>query len=73
MEFGFPGLGNAAWKEKVDGWKMKKERNVASDRDDGWKMKQGRNIASVTTSQTASERGCDMDASTDVLIDDSLL
>lgn len=56
-EFGSPGLGNVAWKERVDGWKMKQEKNVVP----------------MTTSNAASERGGDIDASTDVLVDDSLL
>ncbi|KAK6933802.1 Cellulose synthase [Dillenia turbinata] len=57
-EFGSPGLGNVAWKERVDGWKMKQEKNVVP-----------------MSTQAASEgRGVgDIDASTDVLVDDSLL
>lgn len=52
------GLGNVAWKERVDGWKMKQEKNVVP----------------MSTGQAASERGAgDIDASTDVLVDDSLL
>ncbi|OMO69773.1 Cellulose synthase [Corchorus capsularis] len=57
-EFGSPGLGNVAWKERVDGWKMKQEKNVVP----------------MSTGQATSERGAgDIDASTDVLVDDSLL
>ncbi|KAJ9685707.1 hypothetical protein PVL29_017658 [Vitis rotundifolia] len=58
-EFGSPGLGNVAWKERVDGWKMKQEKNVVP----------------LSTGHAASEgRGVgDIDASTDVLVDDSLL
>ena len=57
-EFGSPGLGNVAWKERVDGWKMKQEKNVVP----------------MITSHAASERGGgDIDASTDGLVDDSLL
>lgn len=57
-EFGSPGMGNVAWKERVDGWKMKQEKNVVP----------------MTTSHPPSERGGgDIDASTDVLVDDSLL
>ncbi|XP_057513049.1 cellulose synthase A catalytic subunit 3 [UDP-forming]-like isoform X1 [Actinidia eriantha] len=57
-EFGSPGLGNVAWKERVDGWKMKQEKNVVP----------------MTTTHAASERGGgDIDATTDVLVDDSLL
>lgn len=55
-EFGSTGLGNLAWKERVDGWKMKQDKNVVP----------------MTTSRAASERGQDIDASTDV-VDDSLL
>lgn len=56
-EFGSPGLGNVAWKERVDGWKMKQEKPVIP----------------MTTSHPPSERGGDIDASTDILVDDSLL
>ncbi|KAK6119245.1 hypothetical protein DH2020_047008 [Rehmannia glutinosa] len=57
-EFGSPGLGNVAWKERVDGWKMKQEKPVVP----------------MTTSHPPSERGVgDIDASTDILVDDSLL
>ena len=56
-DFGSPGLGNVAWKERVDGWKMKQEKNVVP----------------MSTGQATSERGGDIDASTDVLVDDSLL
>ncbi|KAJ8565619.1 hypothetical protein K7X08_008195 [Anisodus acutangulus] len=57
-EFGSPGLGNVAWKERVDGWKMKQDKNVVP----------------MTTSHPPSERGVgDIDASTDILVDDSLL
>ncbi|KAL0429262.1 UNVERIFIED_CONTAM: Cellulose synthase A catalytic subunit [UDP-forming] [Sesamum radiatum] len=57
-DFGSPGLGNVAWKERVDGWKMKQEKPVVP----------------MTASHPPSERGAgDIDASTDVLVDDSLL
>ncbi|XWS77414.1 hypothetical protein CRYUN_Cryun01aG0259500 [Craigia yunnanensis] len=57
-EFGSSGLGNVAWKERVDGWKMKQEKNVDP----------------MSTGQATSEKGAgDIDASTDVLVDDSLL
>jgi cellulose synthase A len=53
------GLGNVAWKERVDGWKMKSEKSVAP---------------TMSTGQAASERGTgDLDARSDVLIDESLL
>jgi cellulose synthase A len=52
-------LGNVAWKERVDGWKMKHDN---------------KNTAPMSTGQATSERGIgDIDASTDVLFDDSLL
>ncbi|KAI4323410.1 hypothetical protein L6164_023018 [Bauhinia variegata] len=55
---GDSGLGNVAWKERVDGWKMKQDKNVVP----------------LSTGQATSERGAgDIDASTDVLVDDSLL
>jgi len=57
-EFGSPGLGNVAWKERVDGWKMKQDKNVVP----------------MSTGHAPSERGVgDIDAATDVLVDDSLL
>ena len=58
-EFGSsPGMGNVAWKERVDGWKMKQEKNVVP----------------MSTGQAASGSGAgDIDASTDMLVDDSLL
>jgi len=50
-------LGNVAWRERVDGWKMKPEKNAAP----------------MSTGQAASERGAgDIDGRSDVL-DDSLL
>ncbi|KAJ6716199.1 X-BOX TRANSCRIPTION FACTOR-RELATED [Salix koriyanagi] len=57
-EFGSPGLGNVAWKERVDGWKMKQDKNAVP----------------MSTVHAPSERGVgDIDAATDVLVDDSLL
>lgn len=58
-EFGSSGgLSSVAWKERVEGWKMKQEKNVIP----------------MSTGQAASERGVgDIDASTDILVDDSLL
>lgn len=57
-DFGSPGIGNVAWKERVDGWKMKQEKPAAP----------------MTASHPPSERGAgDIDASTDILVDDSLL
>ncbi|OWM78376.1 hypothetical protein CDL15_Pgr016100 [Punica granatum] len=58
-EFGSSGgLSSVAWKERVEGWKMKQEKNVIP----------------MSTGQATSERGGgDIDASTDVLVDDSLL
>ncbi|TQE04957.1 hypothetical protein C1H46_009428 [Malus baccata] len=40
-EFGSPGIGNVAWKERVDGWKIKQEKNVIP----------------MSTGQATSERG----------------
>ncbi|XP_047313595.1 cellulose synthase A catalytic subunit 3 [UDP-forming]-like [Impatiens glandulifera] len=58
-EFGASGLGNVAWKERVEGWKMKQDKST---------------VVQTTTSHAASERGVgDIDATTDVLVDDSLL
>ncbi|CAI8607508.1 unnamed protein product [Vicia faba] len=52
------GLSNVAWKERVDGWKMKPEKNVAP----------------MSTGQAASERGVgDIDARSDIFGDESLL
>ena len=57
-EFSSPRLGNVACKERVDGWKMKQDKNVVP----------------LSTGQAPSERGAaDIDASTDMLVDDSLL
>ncbi|KAL3622511.1 Cellulose synthase A catalytic subunit 3 [UDP-forming] [Castilleja foliolosa] len=60
-EFGSPGLGNlgnVAWKERVDGWKTKQEKPIVP----------------MTTSHPPSERGVgDIDASTDIFVDESLL
>lgn len=56
-DFGSTGLGNVAWKERVDGWKMKQE-----------------NKSGPVSTQAASERGVgDIDASTDVFVDEALL
>ncbi|RHN48811.1 putative cellulose synthase (UDP-forming) [Medicago truncatula] len=52
------GLGNIAWKERVDAWKMKKEKNAVP----------------MSSSQASSERGDgDVDSRSDVPVDDSLL
>ncbi|GMH20150.1 hypothetical protein Nepgr_021991 [Nepenthes gracilis] len=58
-EFPSPGFGNVAWKERIDGWKMKQEKNMGTP----------------SISQAPSEGRCggDIDASTDVFMDDSLL
>ncbi|KAK4787414.1 hypothetical protein SAY86_011247 [Trapa natans] len=51
-------LSSVAWKERVEGWKMKQEKNAIP----------------MSTGRAASERGVgDIDASTDILVDDSLL
>ncbi|KAF1885283.1 hypothetical protein Lal_00029172 [Lupinus albus] len=52
------GLGNVAWKERVDSWKLKQDKNVFP----------------MTTCLPAFDRGAgDIDACIDVLADDSLL
>ncbi|XP_010257191.1 PREDICTED: cellulose synthase A catalytic subunit 3 [UDP-forming] [Nelumbo nucifera] len=57
-EFGSQGFGNVAWKDRVEGWKVKQEKNVVP----------------VSTHATSEGRGGgDIDASTDVLLDDSLM
>ncbi|CAK7342550.1 unnamed protein product [Dovyalis caffra] len=53
------GLGNLAWRERIDGWKMKPEKNTAP--------------MSVSNAPSEGRGGGDFDASTDVLMDDSLL
>ncbi|XP_021736038.1 cellulose synthase A catalytic subunit 3 [UDP-forming]-like isoform X1 [Chenopodium quinoa] len=50
-EFGMPPLGNIAWKERVDGWKMKQDKNVVP----------------ANSTRPPSERGADTDAATDIL------
>ncbi|KAF6158558.1 hypothetical protein GIB67_040072 [Kingdonia uniflora] len=58
-EFGSQGFGNVAWKERVDGWKVKQEKNIVP----------------MSTGHATSEGrgGGDIDASTDILMDDSIL
>ncbi|VVB13296.1 unnamed protein product [Arabis nemorensis] len=51
------GLGNVAWKERVDGWKMKQEKNTGP----------------VSTQAASERGGGDIDASTDILADEALL
>jgi len=51
------GLGNVAWKERVDGWKMKQEKNTGP----------------VSTQAASERGGVDIDASTDILADEALL
>ncbi|XP_043691930.1 cellulose synthase A catalytic subunit 3 [UDP-forming]-like isoform X1 [Telopea speciosissima] len=53
------GFGNVAWKERVEGWKMKQEKNVVP----------------MSTGHAPSEGrgGVDIDASTDIVMDDALL
>lgn len=58
-EFGSSGFGNAAWRERIDGWKVKPEKNAAP--------------TSVSNALSEGRGGGDFDASTDVLMDDSLL
>ncbi|TXG70440.1 hypothetical protein EZV62_005375 [Acer yangbiense] len=56
---GLSGFGNIAWKERIQDWKMKPEKNVAP--------------MSISHAPSEGRGGCDFDASTDVFIDDSLL
>ncbi|GAB4851609.1 Cellulose synthase A catalytic subunit 3 [UDP-forming] [Ancistrocladus abbreviatus] len=58
-EFASPGFGNLAWKERVDGWKMRQEKNIGTP--------------SVSHAPSEGRCGADIDASTDVVMDDSLL
>ena len=53
------GFGNVAWRERIDGWKMKPEKNTAP--------------MSVSNAPSEGRGGGDFDASTDVVMDDSLL
>ncbi|KAL0900428.1 hypothetical protein Bca101_084389 [Brassica carinata] len=57
-DLGSTGLRNVAWRERVDGWKTKHE-----------------NRFSPVRAQSASERGgvCDIDATTNVSVDEALL
>lgn len=59
-EFGSQGFGNVAWKERVDGWKLKQEKNVVPMSTGGHGTSEGRGAG-------------DIDASTDVNMDDALL
>ncbi|KAK1577340.1 hypothetical protein Q3G72_020817 [Acer saccharum] len=56
---GSSGFGNIAWKERIQDWKMKPEKNVAP--------------MSISHAPSEGRGGCDFDASTDVFMDDSLL
>lgn len=58
-EFGSSGFGNVAWKERIDGWKIKPEMNAVP--------------MSVSNALFEGKGGGDFDASTDVVIDDSIL
>ncbi|XP_059462374.1 cellulose synthase A catalytic subunit 3 [UDP-forming]-like isoform X1 [Corylus avellana] len=51
--------GSVAWKERIDGWKVKPEKNVVP--------------MSVSNAPSEGRGGGDFDASTDVVMDDSLL
>ncbi|KAF9679654.1 hypothetical protein SADUNF_Sadunf06G0037100 [Salix dunnii] len=53
------GFGNVAWRERIDGWKMKPEKNTTP--------------MSVSNAPSESRGGGDFYVSTDVLMDDSLL
>lgn len=56
------GFGNVAWKERVDGWKMKQDKNVPP-------------MATNVTSHAPSEGRAvtDIDAATDYNMEDALL
>ena len=58
-EFGSSGFGNVAWKERIDGWKIKPEKNAVP--------------MSVSNAPSEGRGGVDFDASTDVVMDDSIL
>ncbi|XWS59131.1 hypothetical protein CRYUN_Cryun08bG0095800 [Craigia yunnanensis] len=58
-EFGSSGFGNVAWKERIDGWKIKAEKNAVP--------------MSVSNAPSEGRGGVDFDASTDVVMDDSIL
>lgn len=58
-EFGSSGFGNVAWKERIDGWKIKPEKNAVP--------------MSVSNAPSEGRGGGDFDASTDVVMDDSIL
>ncbi|CAN1744985.1 Cellulose synthase A catalytic subunit 3 [UDP-forming] [Linum perenne] len=58
-EYGSGGFGNVAWKERIDGWKMKPEKNTTAP-------------PSVSNAPSEGRGGVDFDASTDVLMDDLL-
>lgn len=71
-EFGSSGFGNVAWKERVDGWKMKQEKNMAPPSVGHAPS----NVAPMSVGHAPSEGrgGGDIDASTDVgAMDDALL
>ncbi|KAK1312942.1 putative cellulose synthase A catalytic subunit 8 [UDP-forming] [Acorus calamus] len=61
-ELSLQGFGNVAWKERVDGWKMKQDNKNAVHTMNG-------------TSQAPSEGrgGVDIDAATDITMDDAFL
>lgn len=59
-EFNSQGFGNVAWKERVDGWKLKQDKNVGPMSTGGHGTSEGRGAG-------------DIDASTDVNMDDALL
>ena len=55
------GIGNVAWKERVDGWKMKQDKNVVP-------------MTNGTAHAPSEGRGVgDIDATTDYNMDDALL
>lgn len=58
------GLGNVAWKERVDGWRMKQDKNSVH----------GHTVTNGTSHPPSEGRGVgDIDATTDYNMDDDLL
>lgn len=58
-EFASPGFGNVAWKERIDGWKMKQEKSTGPP--------------SISHAPSEGRFANDIDASTEIAMDDPLL
>lgn len=67
-EFGSAGFGKVAWKERVDGWKMKQEKNGAP-----MSVSHAPSEGRGGLAPSEGRGGVDIDASTDVVMDDTLL